>query len=155
VLRATIAAGYVGLSSTEHPVPYLTQAGARVMKAEVPSDIVLREPRRRGGLRLPMPKPIRGERTRRSTDKEKRPAQVVDLAEVDAAVARRFEALRAARARLAKESSVPAYVVAHDRALWALAESAPQDLDAMGEVPGWGAAKVARWGETLLAALTD
>lgn len=170
VLRATIAAGYVGLTPTEHPVPYLTQAGARVMKAEVPSDIVLRDAGGRG-KRPPMPKAphqrareraraegARGRRAEGGDDEvaeARQRAKVGDMAEVDAGVARRFEALRAARAQLAKEAKVPAYVVAHDRALWALAEKPPRDLDAMSDVAGWGAAKVAKWGEPLLAAIDE
>jgi ATP-dependent DNA helicase RecQ len=157
VLRATIAAGYVGLTPSEHPVPYLTVAGARVMKAEAPNEIVLRDARPPRGRRPPAAKPPRAaRRAERSATRSDEPAAArgEDITEVDATVTRRFEALREVRARLAKENKVPAYVVAHDRALWALAESAPRDLDAMSEVPGWGAAKIARWGETLLSALT-
>ena len=59
------------------------------------------------------------------------------------------------RAQIAKDARVPAYVVAHDRALWALAESAPRDLEEMSDVPGWGTAKVLKWGESFLEALAE
>jgi len=67
----------------------------------------------------------------------------------------RFDRLRAVRGRLAKEHGVPPYVVAHDRALFALAEAAPSSTDELVGVPGWGPAKASRWGGELLAALHD
>ncbi len=143
-LRACIAAGYVGLTPTEHPVPLLTTLGARVMKAEAPSEIVLRPARRsaaRGGSARSR---ARGEKKGASTASHPEPA-----------VAARFEALRKARAALAKELGYPAYVVAQDKALLSLAESSATTLADLLALPGWGETKVARFGERMLEALRE
>jgi ATP-dependent DNA helicase RecQ len=166
VLRATIAAGYVGLTPTEHPVPFLTVLGGRVMKAESPNEIVLRDApkkasRRAVGQRARVLDNARERRLGRhdaagaTEDAAEAKAQrrTAEMADMDVDVAKRFEALRTERARLAKEAKVPAYVVAHDRALMALAESAPGDVGEMENVPGWGPSKVAKWGAALLGAM--
>ena len=66
-----------------------------------------------------------------------------------------FEALRQLRAELAREQSVPAYVIFHDATLRAIAERRPATLDALGQVSGVGAAKLERYGEQVLAALRE
>ncbi len=151
VLRSCIAAGYVGLSSTEHPVPFLTQAGARVMKGEQPSEILLREVVRGGRA----PSRVLGPKSATKSRGKGSAARDAALEGVDVFVKARFDRLRAVRGRLAKEHGVPPYVVAHDRALFALAEAAPSSTDELVGVPGWGPAKASRWGGELLAALHD
>ncbi|HEX4854855.1 DNA helicase RecQ [Arenimonas sp.] len=74
---------------------------------------------------------------------------------LDAADQPVFEALRQLRAELAREQSVPAYVIFHDATLRAIAERRPGTLDALGQVSGVGAAKLERYGEQVLAALRD
>ncbi|GAB2490616.1 DNA helicase RecQ [Arenimonas alkanexedens] len=74
---------------------------------------------------------------------------------LDAADQPVFEALRRLRAELAKEQSVPAYVIFHDATLRAIAERRPGSLDALGQVSGVGAAKLERYGEQVLAALRE
>jgi len=64
-----------------------------------------------------------------------------------------FKRLRAWRAAVAHRDGVPAYVVFHDRALAELAARRPADLEAMAAVPGVGPAKLARYGDELLALL--
>jgi ATP-dependent DNA helicase RecQ len=66
-----------------------------------------------------------------------------------------FEALRSLRARLAREQNVPAYVIFHDSTLRAVAAARPRTLDDLAALPGVGAAKLARYGEALLAAVAD
>jgi ATP-dependent DNA helicase RecQ len=65
----------------------------------------------------------------------------------------RFDALRAERARLAKEQGVPPYVVFHDTTLRAMATDNPRTLRDMHDLPGMGEAKLARYGEAFLAIL--
>src|SRR3546814_10198862 len=48
----------------------------------------------------------------------------------------RFNALREWRATTAREQNVPAYVIFHDATLRAIAEAEPDDLDALGQIPG-------------------
>ncbi len=73
--------------------------------------------------------------------------------ELPASAAGAFERLRAWRAATAKEQGVPAYVVFHDATLRQVATEEPGDLAALGTVSGVGAAKLERYGESLLAAL--
>ncbi|MDI5941982.1 RecQ family ATP-dependent DNA helicase, partial [Micromonospora sp. DH15] len=66
-----------------------------------------------------------------------------------------FERLRAWRAATAKEQGVPAYVVFHDATLRQIAADPPSTLDELARVNGVGEAKLARYGEQLLAALGE
>ncbi len=74
-------------------------------------------------------------------------------ADLDPAAAELFEALRAWRAATAREQGVPAYVVFHDATLREVATGRPTSLDELATVSGVGAAKLERYGESLLAAL--
>jgi ATP-dependent DNA helicase RecQ len=62
--------------------------------------------------------------------------------------------LREARRQLAAEAGVPPYVIFHDSTLREIAQRKPGDLNALGEVQGIGAVKLARYGEAMLAALS-
>jgi ATP-dependent DNA helicase RecQ len=66
-----------------------------------------------------------------------------------------FDALRAERARIAEEASVPAYVVFHDSTLREMATSRPADAIALRLVPGIGAAKMEKYGERFLAVIAS
>ena len=65
--------------------------------------------------------------------------------------ARLFEALRAWRREAAQAADVPPYVIFHDATLAAIVEAKPQDLAALGRVPGIGEAKLKRYGPAVLA----
>jgi ATP-dependent DNA helicase RecQ len=65
-----------------------------------------------------------------------------------------FDALREARRRLAADAGVPPYVIFHDSTLREIAARKPRDLNALGQVQGVGAVKLARYGEAMLAALS-
>ncbi len=62
-----------------------------------------------------------------------------------------YEALRAERARMAREQSVPAYVIFHDTTLLAVAAARPSSLEALREIPGMGRSKIERYGAAVLA----
>ena len=64
-----------------------------------------------------------------------------------------YEALRAERARMAREQSVPAYVIFHDATLAAIATARPRSLAALREIPGMGRSKIERYGAAVLAAV--
>jgi ATP-dependent DNA helicase RecQ len=72
---------------------------------------------------------------------------------LDAAASPLFESLRDLRARLAKEQNVPAYVIFHDATLRAIAMQRPRNRDELAGIGGVGAAKLARYGEAVLAAV--
>jgi ATP-dependent DNA helicase RecQ len=156
-LRACIAAGYVGLTPTEHPVPHLTPLGVRVMRAEASSEIVLRDPAAPRSSRLAQKpsKPSRPFGSARSGERSPPPSLgdvSPDESELDPTTSSRLARLRVERARIAKEQSVPAYVVATNRALEALAGAVDCDEGELVELPGWGPRRVTLYGERLLAA---
>ncbi|HEX6447205.1 MAG TPA: DNA helicase RecQ [Streptosporangiales bacterium] len=66
-----------------------------------------------------------------------------------------FEHLRAWRARTAKEQEVPAYVVFHDATLRQVATDRPTTPAELARISGVGENKLARYGESLLAALAE
>ena len=76
-------------------------------------------------------------------------------APLDPAAERLFEALRALRRDLALAQGVPAYVVFHDATLRAVAARAPRTLAELGQVSGIGEAKLARYGEVVLAKVRE
>lgn len=61
-----------------------------------------------------------------------------------------FERLRQWRLGEATSAEVPAFVVFTDATLMAIAEAAPQDLDALAALPGVGPSKLERYGEAVL-----
>lgn len=135
-LRAAIAAGYVDVTTGDFPVPFLTELGARVMRGETASSIRLR-------TIAPRAPKVRSRKARsRSSD-------IVPSSEARA----RFDALCLLRAQIAKENAVPPYVIAHNAALLAAAERNPKTLLELADVHGWGAARVARFGQQILERL--
>ncbi|HYN69424.1 MAG TPA: ATP-dependent DNA helicase UvrD2 [Candidatus Eisenbacteria bacterium] len=62
-----------------------------------------------------------------------------------------LEALQLWRRERAARDGVPAYVVAHDAALFAIAEAEPRTLTALGQVRGMGPVKLERYGSEILA----
>jgi len=118
-----------------------------------------------GGLRLTQAAPavLRGEtriQLRREAARAEKRSQrrmqsarpSIDIAASDVPA---FERLRELRAELARKQNVPAYVIFHDAVLRAIASEQPRNLDQFGAISGVGAAKLARYGESFLAALSD
>ena len=64
-----------------------------------------------------------------------------------------FDALRAERARIAEESSVPAYVVLHDSTLREMATQRPTTHAGLLRLPGIGSAKAEKYGDRFLSVL--
>ena len=69
--------------------------------------------------------------------------------------ARALDRLRGWRTERARADGVPAYVVAPNALLEALAAAAPTDPDQLAEVQGMGPKRVERYGEAILAALRE
>ncbi len=65
-----------------------------------------------------------------------------------------FEALRARRMELAREQSVPPYVIFPDTTLIALATERPMDEDEMLGISGIGQSKLERYGDAFLEVIT-
>jgi superfamily II DNA helicase RecQ len=64
-------------------------------------------------------------------------------------------ALREWRWRRAQDDDVPAFVVAHDTTLQAIAEARPATLAALGRVKGMGPTKLDRYGLEILEAVAS
>ena len=141
LLRALLAAGWIDLSPTEHPVPFLTSAGADVMRST-------------GPVRLALPSEHNRQRNRRTAAPASpgRP-KGLDLETLDGVAREMFERLRAHRARIAGARGVPAYVVAHDRTLIDMARLRPRSPGELLDVHGMGPARVEQYGEGFLEVL--
>ena len=73
----------------------------------------------------------------------------------DAASDPLFEALRALRRDIAKESGVPPYVIFHDSTLREMAQARPATLSALAEISGVGARKRDAYGAQFLEAIRN
>ena len=141
LLRALLAAGWIDLSPTEHPVPLLTRAGADVMRSQGPVRLAL--PHERVGTR--------GKRTPVAAPAGRATSPGVET--LDGVAREVFERLRAHRARIAGARGVPAYVVAHDRTLVDMAKLRPRSPGELLGVHGMGPARVEQYGEGFLEVL--
>ncbi|MEE9382639.1 MAG: ATP-dependent DNA helicase RecQ [Nannocystaceae bacterium] len=132
LLGRCITAGWVEISHDSRPVVSLSRGGIAVMKGESP-------------VRLLLPG-----RASVSVSSRRETRAKVPPPELSAAATHLFEALRRCRSALAREASVPPYVVASDRALRELAMLRPRSRDELLAVHGIGPAKVERYGAALL-----
>jgi ATP-dependent DNA helicase RecQ len=66
-----------------------------------------------------------------------------------------FERLRAWRAGVAKEQSMPAYVIFHDATLRQIAAQVPSTLSELSGISGVGEAKLARYGQQIIDLLAE
>jgi ATP-dependent DNA helicase RecQ len=98
---------------------------------------------------------LRGEATvamRRASERAPKAAKARGEAAALAGSAReRFDALKAWRLGQARTQGVPAYVILHDRTLAAIATARPDTIAALARIDGIGAAKLARYGEAIVA----
>ncbi len=135
LLRALLAAGWIDLTPTEHPVPFVTRAGGEVMLGRAPARLMLpQEPRAPG---------------KGATPRSKRSAPPA----LDEAHLSLFESLRAHRAIVAKSKGLPAYVIAHDRTLAELATRRPRTLGELSTIFGFGPSRIEQYGEGFLEAI--
>ena len=140
VLRQLIALGHLR-SDGEYNTLALTESSREVLRGEVP--MFLREAApaaasERGG----------GRKTRTARGAAKPPPRPLD-----AEATERFSALKAWRSEVAASHNLPAYVVFHDAALAEMADLRPDTLDALGEISGVGARKLAAYGDEILRVL--
>ncbi len=141
LMRGLLAAGWIDLTPTDHPVPLLTRAGVEAMRGTGPLRFAL--PVERTVARSQRASSAGG--SARGTPK--------GLESLDAPSRDRFEKLRAHRAQMAKAKGVPAYVVALDRTLIEMAARTPRSRDELLAVFGMGPARVEAYGDGFLDAL--
>jgi len=137
LLRRTVTAGLVDLTTGEFPIPYLTGPGIATMKGEEPVR-VLAPPADAGG-----PSGAKAKRERRRLVKE-----LPD--EIDASL---FKSLRATRLDIARAKGVPAYLICHDRTLIEMAANKPTSMEALAEIYGMGPARIESYGAPFLKAV--
>ena len=137
VFRQLVAMGLLEVDVEGHGSLRLTDASRPVLKGE--QTVALRE---------------ESPRTRERESSSSRGA-ITPAMPLSSAGLPLFEALRALRASLAREQSVPAYVIFHDATLRAIAERRPDSLGELGGISGVGAAKLDRYGEQVLATLRE
>ncbi len=128
VFRQLAAAGLVHVDMAEHGALQLTDAAREVLKGQ--RQVQLRRPAKR-----------------KSTPSKTSRAPVTDLAPADEIL---FQLLRKWRADTAREQSVPAYVILHDKTLRELAEVRPTSHGMLAGITGMGSAKIEHYGAELL-----
>ncbi len=129
LLRALLAAGWVDLTPTEHPVPFVTKVGWEAMRGATP-------------IRLLLPPRVTSTRKPHA----RRESSVPDSVKRDEL----FVRLRDHRAEIARTRQVPAYVVAHDRTLVELVKKRPRTLGDLAGVHGFGPSRIEQYGEGFL-----
>lgn len=148
LLRALLGAGWIDLSTDEHPVPFITTAGWQVMTSAGP--VRLRLPSEES----PAKKSERGGRARAALAVRSGSAgKKADPSLLSAESARLFDLLRAHRAELAKQRNVPAYVIAHDATLVDMAMLRPRNETELLAVKGMGPYRVETYGDGFLSAI--
>ena len=134
VIRQLVARGLLQVDVDGYGALRLTGAARPALRGEVP--ITLRRD-------APAPRTRRDRRT--SAAAADRPRSVADPAHQAL-----FDALRQRRRELATSQGVPPYVIFHDASLVAMADRRPRSLDEFAAIPGVGATKLERYGQTFL-----
>lgn len=152
LMRGLLAAGWIDVTPTEHPVPQLTRQGDAIMRAKGPVLFVL--PRALG----PLGKGDRARRRPRAPTAPKpgpEPGRNPALESLEPSARQRFDRLRAHRAQVARTRGVPPYVIALDRSLVEMASRPPHSRDDLLQVFGMGPARVESYGDGFLAVLRE
>jgi len=129
IVRQLIAQGYLDVDAEGHGSMHLTQASRPLLRGD--TGVQFRE------------LPARGRKPKSRATRQ----PVSDLSDADRAL---FEALRLRRLELAREQSVPPYVIFHDSTLREMASSRPLDKNAMGGIAGVGEKKLERFGQAFI-----
>jgi ATP-dependent DNA helicase RecQ len=135
LLRGTLAAGWIDLSTGDYPMPHVTRAGWEVMRSSEP--VRFRLPR----VRI---KAAKGARGRGAAIDASAPQWSLS----DKAL---FERLREWRAQAAKERGDPPYVIALDKTLHEIVRKKPKRLDALPGIFGLGPARIELYGAKIVA----
>jgi ATP-dependent DNA helicase RecQ len=141
VLRQLIALGHLRTEGDYNTLE-LTPSAREVLKGDVP--LLLRVPSE-------APRRSRAARTAKAAGGREKPAPIA----LDTDGQRRYAALKAWRAEVAREHNLPAYVVFHDATLAEMARDQPGSLDALGGVSGVGAKKLEAYGREILRVLGE
>jgi len=139
VLRQLIALGYLR-SEGEYNTLELTPTARQVLRGEV--KLLLRQP-------SSTPKRTKGGQGGKTGNIARGVGKPPPLP-LDAQGQKRFEALKAWRAQVAREHNLPAYIVFHDATLAEMAQLAPESLAALAQISGVGSKKLEAYGQQIL-----
>ncbi|MFZ3110033.1 MAG: DNA helicase RecQ [Rectinemataceae bacterium] len=89
---------------------------------------------------------------KKEIEKKRRSRRAEDWENVDEGL---FEALRLLRAKIARDKSVPAYLVFSDKALKDMASKKPRDKEAFAGIYGVGEAKLKEYADAFIEAIGD
>ena len=134
IVRQLIAQGYLDVDADGHGSVRLTQTARPLLRGEI--RVQMRE------------LPARQKKTKNKVSRQ----QVADLNEADREL---FEALRLRRLELAREQSVPPYVIFHDSTLRELASHKPLSEADMRGISGVGEKKLERFGKAFIAVIQE
>ncbi len=143
VLRQLIATGALAVNSEAFNTLQLTDGSRAVLKGE--QVVRLRE-----SVSVAAARTGTGGNARPRREKAARSAPSPAAATLDAGGQKRFEALKAWRAEVAREHNLPAYVIFHDATLAAIAERAPATMGDLQGLSGMGAKKLEAYGAEVL-----
>jgi ATP-dependent DNA helicase RecQ len=135
VYRQLLAAGFVSVDHEAFGALKLEEGARTVFKRE-------RE------VRFRKDRPTTGKASRSAS-----PSAANARSALEGSDAELFEALRVARLGIAKELSVPPYVVFPDTTLVAFATARPTSRDALLGISGVGQSKLERYGDAFLAVI--
>ena len=128
--RQLVAAGYLRVDHDSHGALKLTEEARPLLKGEI---------------KIQLRKELRGR-------KKKTTREAAFNNDVDEAL---WNALRDKRRELAKEHSVPPYVIFHDATLKAMLEQRPSSMDELAQISGVGARKLEAYGAEFLEVLLE
>ena len=159
---AACGAGLVRVSDDQYRTLSLTPLGRAVMAGHagdvtmaVPVDRPTRSVRHVSRSHSPSERPVAPHATRTHTpglpiERAADPPTLLSVPHREV-----IEALRAWRLEQARQRSVAAFVILHDRTLHAIAAALPRSLDEIGAVAGIGPAKLAAHGDDILSVVAS
>jgi ATP-dependent DNA helicase RecQ len=143
VLRQLVALGAVAVSAGEYPTLHLTPAARPYLRGE-------RALRLRADAPPTERKKARQPAAASATAQAATKKRAIDGPALSAPEQALFDALRQWRTALAKERGLPPYVIFHDSVLRNIALARPADAEALAQISGIGAAKLAAHGDAVL-----
>ncbi len=139
VFRQLVAQGHLAVDVEGHGGLHLGESAPAVLRGELPVAF-------RSEVNEPKAKSARAPRAARALPPNGAAAPG------DEAL---WQALRERRLELAREQSVPPYVIFHDATLLEMVRRRPRDLGQMSTIPGIGRSKLDRYGETFLQVIAQ